>query len=312
METLTQDGLVIAAVTCKEAEERRPGPAADVQRITDPENLTDELRARLAPLIRPRWLNWVAQAGDSDEDFLRRLGPGERRNVRLGRRFVREEGLRTDVRAGLSEALVDDFLVLYDAQIAAMPRGVDFARRWRDRMLAADADHVGAWVFDGPRLVAGSIWRVRREEGMLQLRFSAVAPRLRAGRVLRALYTEAFRYARGRGLPYLSLGNDPSLFGHVVQPGLFTFKARFGFTPVPAGVLDPRLGGDHADRFLSLRALSRPALVVTRRPGPLPAWPAALAAPACDLVLLTADPAADPDEFRTPALRVGRTVVVPG
>lgn len=281
-------------------------------RIIDPENLDDEGGTCPDLLIRPRWLNWVARVGTSEEEFLQGLSGQERRNVRLGRRFIQEEDLRLDIGVGLTEALVDEFLVLYAAQIAAMPRGVDFAHRWRDRMLADTSEHLGAWLFEGSRLVAGSIWRLRTDKGVLQLRFSATAPWQRSGRVVRALYVAAFQFARDMALPFASLGNDPSLFGHVVQPGLFAFKGRLGFTPVPAEVLDPRLAGDFAERFLRLRGLAQPSLVVTRRRGQAPlTWPEAVTEPTCDLVLLAHEPSVDASAFRIPAMEVSRTLHVP-
>jgi hypothetical protein len=99
-------------------------------------------------------------------------------------------------------------------------------------------------------------------------------------------------YAREAGLAYVSLGNDPALFGHVVQPGLFDFKTRMGFTPVPSEVLDPSLAGEFADRVLSLRSLADPSLFVTwgRYRGNPPTWPDAVRGGAQDLLIVSDDP----------------------
>jgi len=63
-------------------------------------------------------------------------------------------------------------------------------------------------------------------------------------------------------LETLSLGNDTSLYGHITSPGLYEFKKRLGFAPWPSATVDPGLGGDEADRFVSLRALTDPSLLL--------------------------------------------------
>ncbi|WP_030559596.1 peptidogalycan biosysnthesis protein [Streptomyces aureocirculatus] len=309
MEIVEQDHLVIAVVDRAEAEshawkaaeasgqDSAEGAAGriDIVRLAeadvDPAGGIDASLADLGFVARPKWLNWCAPVGDSRADFEAALSGTERRNIRLGTRFVHDEGLRVDVRVGLTEELVDEFLVLYEQQIAGMPRGQNFARRGRDRLLAGADQHVSVCVTtrEGAMLV-GSLWWIRPEESVLQMRYSASAADARSSRVMRVAYAQALQFAREQGLTYASLGNDPSLFGHVVQPGLFNFKTRFGFAPVPAQVLTPKLGGGFVDKFLSLRSLSDPALVVTwgRHAGTAPRWPEVGAAgPGHDLLILS-------------------------
>ncbi|AUY53126.1 hypothetical protein [Streptomyces sp. CB01881] len=316
MEIVEQDGLVVALVDQQEAASRtwttcdRP---VDIARLTGSEGLDGAALAELGFTARPRWVNWCAQVRDSEEEFESGLSRTERRNGRLARRFVQEQQLRAEVRQGLAEDVLDAFLDVYDEQIAGMPRGKNFARRERERLLAAAPDHVSVCVYAGEAMVAGSLWRVRRGESVLQMRFSAASADARSGRVMRAAYGEAFRFARDHGLEFASLGNDPSLFGHVVQPGLFNFKSRLGFGVVPSQVLDPNLAGEFADRFLSLRSLSDPSLVVTwggRRGEPL-SWPAAASSPGHDLLLLSGKP--EPgllDAFNGDGFRERRLLVV--
>ncbi|MFJ9455874.1 hypothetical protein ACIRST_12415 [Kitasatospora sp. NPDC101447] len=295
MEIVEQDHLVVASVDLEEAEERaweRAGAAVDVVRLLDSEGVPDGVIARLGFIARPRWLNWCAPVLGSEEEFADGLSGTERRNIRLGRRFVQEYGLRLGVRPGLTADYMDDFLAVYDQQIADMPRGKNFARRHRDRLLAAADEHVNVSLWEGTTLLAGSIWWKRPGLSVLQMRFSAASPGARSGRALRALYAEAMAYARGQGLTYVSLGNDPALFGHVVQPGLFTFKSRMGFTPVPSELLDPSLAGEFADRILTLRSLPDPSLLVTwgGHRGHPPAWPDAVRGGIHDLLVLTDSP----------------------
>ncbi|MER7485548.1 hypothetical protein ABTY20_06455 [Streptomyces sp. NPDC126497] len=316
MEITEQDQVVIAQVDREEAEHqtwKKADAPIDIVRLTDSEDLDEATLCDLGFVARPKWLNWCAPTRASQQDFEAALSGTERRNIRLGRRTVQDEGMRIRIRKGLTEEYVDEFLTVYDRQIAGMRRGKNFARRWRDRLLAAAGEHVGVSVHQGTTMIVGSLWWARPEPSVLQMRFSAAAPDARSGRVMRAAYTEAFQYARDQGLTHVSLGNDPSLFGHVVQPGLFNFKSRFGFAPVPSQVLDPSLAGEFADRILRLDALSDPALVVTwgSHRGASPSWPDAARKPGHDLLVLSRAPgAASADRFRTDGFREVRSVSV--
>ena len=261
MEIAEQDGVIVATVDRQDAEQqvwKDTDTPIDIVRLAGSDSLDEPTLVGLGFVARPRWINWCTPVRGSAPEFEAALAGSERRNIRLGRRFVADEGLRVEVRAGLTPQLVDEFLLLYDRQIESMPRGKNFARRWRDRLLAAGHEHVSVCAYAGTDMVVGSLWWIRTDQSVLQMRFSAASPDARLSRVMRVAYLDAFQFARERGLGFASLGNDPSLFGHVVQPGLLTFKSRLGFVPVPSGILDPRLAGEHADRFLTLRALSDP------------------------------------------------------
>ncbi|ASW55297.1 hypothetical protein [Plantactinospora sp. KBS50] len=258
--------LLVGFVTSEEIEQEpwaRGGSAPDVIRVIDPEKTEEAALAALGFVRRPRWVNWCAAVRDSEEEFVSLLSKKQRREILVGRRFIESEDLRIEVRPGLRPDLLDDFLSLYDKQIALMPNGVNVARSQRDALLAAAEDHVGIHLYASDDMVAASIWWRRPALSSLQCRFATTSPNVRAGSVTRAMYMEALRFARQDGLTLASLGNDPSLFGHIVQPGLYDFKIRFGFAPVPSGFFDPDLGGQYVDKFLTLRSLSDPSLVVT-------------------------------------------------
>ncbi|MEU6275768.1 hypothetical protein ABZ871_25645 [Streptomyces populi] len=316
MKVTEQDQVVIAQVNREEAEReiwKGSDTPIDIVRLTDSENLDEATLSALGFVARPKWLNWCAPVATSQHVFEAALSGTERRNIRLGRRTVRDEGMRIHIQKGLTGQLVDEFLIVYDRQIAGMQRGKNFARRWRDRLLAAADEHIGVCVYQGSTMIVGSLWWARPEPSVLQMRFSAAAPDARTGRVMRAAYTEAFQYARDQGLSHVSLGNDPSLFGHVVQPGLFNFKTRFGFAPVPSQILDPSLAGEFADRILSLDALSDPALVITwgRHRETPPSWPDAAQQPGHDLLVLSRAPDQTPAaHFRTDGFREVHSVLV--
>ncbi|MGW1614319.1 GNAT family N-acetyltransferase [Streptomyces sp. NPDC002285] len=316
MEIAELDHVVVATVNRDEAEEhawKNSDVPVDIVRLAESDGLDEATLTALGFVARPRWINWCAPLRDSAAEFEAALSGTERRNIRLGRRFVQDEGLHVSVRVGLTPQLVDEFLVLYERQIEAMPRGKNFARRWRDRLLAAGHEHVSVCVYEGARMIVGSLWWMRPGQSLLQMRFSAASADARLSRVMRVAYMEAFHFARESGLAFASLGNDPSLFGHVVQPGLFTFKSRFGFAPVPSQILDPKLAGEHADRFLTLRSLSDPALVVTwgRYRGTTLSWPESAQAPGHDLLILSVVPdEALTGRFRTDGFREARSVTV--
>ncbi|MFI0724591.1 hypothetical protein [Streptomyces sp. NPDC021224] len=316
MELLEKDDLVIALVDRDEAEDgrlpqslRKLSPAIDVIRLADSAKLDDATLERLGFVARPEWINWVASVGGSEEEYLLGLSRGERSEVRRARRFAADRGLRLEVRTGLSEAFLDEFMDLYEGQIARMPRGRNFARRWTDRLLDSRSELVTVGAFSGSAMTAGAIWWIREEQSLLQLRFSASADD-GSIRAVRALYAEALQFARDSGLRFASLGNDPALFGHVVQTGLCIFKSRFGFAPIPSEILDDRLWGEFADRFVSLRALADPSVVLSwgRHRGAHLTWPQAADSVALQpYVISAADEVASVGRLPAP-----RRILIPG
>lgn len=101
---------------------------------------------------------------------------------------------------------------------------------------------------------------------MVRIRFSAVTPEWRSASLARTLYFSAMRTAREKGYKWVSLGDEPNLYGHVAKAGLFRFKAAMGFECVPSrDNHDPR-GRDVADLVLNLDNLCDPCLVLAYSP----------------------------------------------
>src|SRR5437764_2287081 len=100
-----------------------------------------------------------------------------------------------------------------------------------------------------------------RDEG--RARSSAVVGDQRQASLTRVIYLEVVRVARERGFAMVSLGSDPNLYGHLVKPGLFSFKSRLGFVPVPSHLVDPASGSDQADRIVGFSAVTDPTFVLS-------------------------------------------------
>jgi len=239
------------------------GVDLDVLRHRDPTDaqLPELLAAGF--LVRPYEVTWLAPTGGSAEEFLDRLSGKDRQNIRAARRSLTAE-LAIEP---LDEPLLDDFLVLYTEALATMPNGIPVAVKQRATILAGDFFAVTAR--SAGRLVAACL--VGSDRDLARIRFSAADQHLRGASVTRVLYLAAVDEARRRGIGQVSLGSDLNLYGHIVQPGLFSFKVRLGFAARPAQrVLGE--GHDLAERVLSLDRLSDPTLVLAYgadRSGPL-------------------------------------------
>jgi GNAT superfamily N-acetyltransferase len=231
------------------------GAALDVLRHRDPSDA--EIPGLLAAgfLIRPYEVAWIAPTGATAEEFLSRLSGKDRQNIRAARR-----SLAADLAIeALDEPLLDDFLVLYTRALANMPNGIPVAVKQRALVLkAADSSFVVTARSAGT-LVAACL--VVLGAGLARIRFSAADEHLRGASITRVLYLAAVDEARRRGIEQVSLGSDLNLYGHIVQPGLFSFKARLGFSAYPAQTV---LGDGHdlAERLLNLDRLSDPTLTL--------------------------------------------------
>ncbi|SDC22650.1 GNAT family N-acetyltransferase [Actinokineospora iranica] len=237
--------------------------AADLVRVVDPAPESWPALLRAGFVVKPAWITWLAPVGESEAAFLDRLSVNERRNVRLGLRFVADRCIELRTAAPLDAESFDAFLGLYDRQIAAMAHGVPFARRQRADLLARGEDYVLVQAFDGNVLIGCCVCWKRPDVATLQIRFVTTAPDGRQNRVVRAMYLRVFQIARDLGYRDVSLGTDPALYGHIAKPGLFGFKSRLGFSPVPARMFASDDDPDEAVRVLRLGTLTDPSLVVS-------------------------------------------------
>ncbi|MGW6856685.1 GNAT family N-acetyltransferase [Streptomyces xanthophaeus] len=265
MDIVDRYGLTVAELTTEEALDARGpwrGPDVDLLRVVDPQPHDRAALAEAGFAVKPGWVNWVAPLGDSESAFLAALGANERRKVRRGLDLVASAGLSVQVRPDLDEGRLEEFLGVYEAQVAGMRNGLNLARGEQRTLLERSGSHLGVYAYEAGRMVGGCICWVRAEDSLLQLRYVATAAIDQRGALTRALYMAAFQAGRELGCTRMSLGNDTSLYGHVTSPGLYEFKKRLGFTPLPSGTVDPGARGDEADRFVSLRALTDPSLLL--------------------------------------------------
>lgn len=236
-------------------------PPAALLRVVDPPAGTWAELAQAGFIRKPAWITWYAPAPGSAEQYLRRLLRKDRQDVARAVRRVEAAGLRVRLDQPVGAPLLDAFFELYDAQIAAMDHGVPFAHRSRDAILAGAGTFAVA-AFDADGLAGACICTEDPAVDAVRIRFSAIRPSWRSAGLARVLYLRAALVAGERGFRWVTLGNEPNLYGHVAKPGLLTFKAGLGFRPVPAGRFGADRAGDVADRLLSLATLTDPTVML--------------------------------------------------
>lgn len=290
-------GLQIAVMDADQALAggwRFVGDDVDLVRVREP---ADDDRLALAAagfVVKPSWLTWMAPTLGSEAEFVGRLPGDVRRTITKARRVIVEHGIRLGEPGPLDEAVLDEFLELYRRQVGDMRHGVPFAVREWDALLAAADDHLLVRAHAGATLVGGCLCRVRAERSTLQVRYSATDAKARRLGLARLLYLRAFDAARALGIDRLVLGNDPSLFGHIVKPGLFRFKVRLGFSAVPSQAFIAEGSTDEADLVLRLTSLTDPTLVLG-----YPTVPG----PGLRMEILTHDATLDPRPYRASFVR---------
>ncbi|MFD3326567.1 GNAT family N-acetyltransferase [Streptomyces sp. NPDC058701] len=270
MHTSYENGIVIAHVDADEAlarDWREERPDADLVRVKAPD-VTDWPALRGAGFtVKPGWITWLAPACASEEEFLTRMSRRSRRGARSGPAALAERGIKLAVRSPLDPTQMDEFLTLYEAHIATLRNGVPYARRVRDQLLDRPENYFTVRAEDADGTLMGAcLCEIDAAMSIVRVRFTALGDEDRDGKLVRAIYLTAFQEARERGHRWVSLGSDPSIYGHQVQPGLFVFKSRFGLFPVPLKLLQPDAHpmqtADEADLVLRLTALSDPSLLV--------------------------------------------------
>ncbi|OYP14422.1 MULTISPECIES: GNAT family N-acetyltransferase [Streptomyces] len=284
-------GLPVAVVSVQEARETDwetwRGRVA-VVRVSDPPVAAWPALRAAGFLPKPSWLTWIAGTGDSEEEFLRGLHRKERQSVQAARRHAAAEELRVEV-LPLTEPLLAEFLGLYERQMGRMRQALPVAVQQRDQLREASAELFAVCARRAGTLVGACLSQRLPEADLVRLRFSAVDERSRSHSLARVLYMAAVGHARELGFGQVSLGNDPNLYGHVVEAGLFAFKTRLGFRPVPSQSVHPHRGDDSADLVLGGPRLADPALLLSY-PEPAEASSAEAGALRLELFSATAGP----------------------
>lgn len=235
--------------------------AVELVRVPEPPlGMRSKLRAA-GFVLAPSWINWGAELND-EAGFFACLPASERRDLRAARRHVERSNIMLVCHDPLNVTLLDRFLALYREQIATMSRGVPYAAEGRVQLLDLLPGVYGVFAYCGKSLLGGVLCVVQEDRSVARLAFSAVTPSARDGLLVRALYDAAFRRARERCLQWMSLGTDPCLYGQLTRPGLFRFKARLGFVPIPLQAVDADDGSDEAIRVLRIADLAEPSLLV--------------------------------------------------
>ncbi|WP_157432810.1 MULTISPECIES: GNAT family N-acetyltransferase [unclassified Actinoplanes] len=235
----------------------------DLVRVEDPPVEAWEALAGAGLLPKPEWLTWVADCQSSEDEFLGRMPRKERQSIAAARRRAAADGVR--LRLGdLDSTYLDAFLPLYEARTAEKRHGWSVVSDIRGDLLADAADYFVVSAWRGDEFVGGCI-NLAPSEGAMRIRFSAVDQSGRYASLARALYLEAIREARVRGYRSVSLGTDPNLYGHVVEPGLLRFKSRLGFEPKPSHQVTGKPASDCADLVLGFAALMDPTIMFSYR-----------------------------------------------
>jgi GNAT superfamily N-acetyltransferase len=251
-------GLSVAIVSAEEALslslDRRALPGINVLRVPDPPAASWIDLAKAGFVCKPSWITWISPVCGADEQWLARMPKRSRYDVRRAMEAAAAE-LRQVVEQPLTAAALDEFLVLYERMVAKMSHGVGFAASLREGLLAEER-HYAVYFYGAKGMVGGCLCLEIPRTDTVKLRFSAVDSVWRDRSLARALYAECVTVARRKGYRQVTLGNDPNLYGHIPQPGLFTFKARLGFVPFPAEPFGVNPWRNEADLLLSLDGLN--------------------------------------------------------
>jgi GNAT superfamily N-acetyltransferase len=263
MRIVDEHGLAIALVSPEELADTpwtTAGAPVDLVRVTDPPPSYWDRLASLGFIRKPNTLTWLSRLGPDEDGYLAGLSRKPRQLVRRAQRAA--EILRTEVEDRVHESTVDRFLALYEDRVAQLRYGVAYGTRHRDAVLDGPPKYFGVFCYEGDELAGGCLVQECPPEDAIRVRFSAVTEPWRKASLSRVLYFRAMQVAREKGYTYATLGDEWNLYGHMTQPGLFTFKADLGFAPVASQDFADPDGNDEADLVLGLGKLADPTMVL--------------------------------------------------
>ncbi|MEU6576367.1 hypothetical protein [Streptomyces sp. NPDC046805] len=271
MDIVDDFGLPVAAIQPEDLDydhTREPAPwtrldrPVAVARMTNPPPETWDALARRGFVRKPATLTWLARLEASEDAFLDGIPHKSRQYVHRARRRMAAQGVREVVEDRVSADSLARFLDLYEERVAVMRYGVAFARRFSTTILEGPEKYFGVFLYDADELVGGCLALECPDESAIRIRWSAVTESARRAGYPRAVYCTTLQIAREKGYTWATMGDDPNLYGHLAQPGLFTFKSRMGFEAVASQDFADPGAWDEADLVLSLDALSAPALML--------------------------------------------------
>ncbi len=210
-------------------------------------------------LARPEELTWIAENPAGLESFVQQQSKRQRQRTRHTLRMT--AGLQVRVWPPGQARHFDQWLPLYQQQIASMSYGVDMATRDREEILDPAGGHTMLTVHRGDELLGGCVCYDQPELEIFRVRFCALWPQLRDQDLPRVLYAHAAQVGHELGRAKFTLGSDPNLYGHMTKPGLCAYKTRLGFRPVATHDLEPDEGTVRVERLTGLEGLQRPVLV---------------------------------------------------
>lgn len=263
MRIVGEHGITIALV---EPDELASTPWTDLSdpvdlvRMTAPPPEVWDRLAELGFIRKPNTLTWVTRLGSDEDSYLAGLVKKPRQLVRRAQRAA--ESLRTEVQDRVHESTMDQFLALYEDRVAQLRYGVAYGSRHREAVLNGPPKFYGVFAFDGDELAGGCLVQECPDDDAIRVRFSAVTESWRRASLARALYFRAMGVARDKGYTYATLGDEWNLYGHMTQPGLFTFKAEMGFEAVASQDFGDPDGHDEADLVLRLTNLADPTMML--------------------------------------------------
>lgn len=264
MEIRTESGLAIGLVTTDEAVALSPGQdiaGVDVLRVPDPRPADWDMLRRCGFVPKPAKISWLTATTDSDEEYVAGLPKKERWHMRRAGHLAETDGVRLVVEQPIGTARLDAFLRVYLEQVGRMRYGVPYVTDQYAAIRDGTDPYFAVWAMSREEVVGGCLVVAEPGARFTRIRFSATAERFRDSSLSRIVYLKAINASRARGYDSVTLGSDPNLYGHIVKIGLFGFKRRLGFVPVPSQEVRGS-GADEADRVLRLGALEDPAFVL--------------------------------------------------
>ncbi|MDF3140215.1 MULTISPECIES: hypothetical protein [unclassified Streptomyces] len=218
--------------------------------------------------FRPTNVLWLADPKGSEEEYIEGLGHNPRYAVRKALRDFQASTMTLEHVEKITHALAVEWLPLYRESLDGMAFATPVVNSPEEVVgIGPDVEMLVIRDAHG-NMCAGMVALNDHRRGVYTAGLYGERSGLRSHNLSRVLYLALINVTRAHGMPVVSAGWEPNLYGHIAKAGLAAYKRSLGFRPVPRAALRADGSEDVLTRVVHDEGLAPPVVFFA-----YPTWP---------------------------------------